>query len=70
MGILHVDLEVQQDFVLGMIDIYLGHYAWYNSNNSQGEAHPVGQKETKQAFGLYDMHGNVYGNGVRIGIMT
>ena len=33
-------------------------YAWFNSN-SDHEAHPVGQKQPN-AFGLYDMHGNVW----------
>ena len=32
--------------------------AWYESN-SGSKAHPVGQK-TPNAFGLYDMHGNVW----------
>ena len=36
----------------------LGKVAWYD-NNSGSKAHPVGQKEPN-AFGLYDMHGNVY----------
>ncbi len=36
----------------------LGTYAWY-SENSGGETHSVGQKQ-QNAFGLYDMHGNVY----------
>jgi eukaryotic-like serine/threonine-protein kinase len=35
----------------------LGEIAWY-SDNAEGTAHPVGQKRPN-AFGLYDMHGNV-----------
>ena len=40
----------------------LGEYAWYDANAwSAGEqyAHQVGQKKPN-AFGLYDMHGNVW----------
>ena len=40
----------------------LGYYAWYNKNayeKGQSYAHPVGQKKPN-AFGLYDMHGNVW----------
>jgi formylglycine-generating enzyme required for sulfatase activity len=36
----------------------LREYAWYNEN-SGSRAQPVGQKEPN-AFGLYDMHGNVW----------
>jgi formylglycine-generating enzyme required for sulfatase activity len=36
----------------------LDQYAWYSSN-SDGQAHPVGEK-MPNAFGLYDMHGNVW----------
>jgi formylglycine-generating enzyme required for sulfatase activity len=36
----------------------LGGYAWYKAN-SANKTHPVGQKEPN-AFGLYDMHGNVW----------
>ena len=36
----------------------LDEYAWYDGNSST-KTHPVGQKRPN-AFGLYDMHGNVY----------
>ena len=36
----------------------LGDYAWYD-DNSGNQTHPVGQKQPN-AFGLYDMHGNVW----------
>jgi formylglycine-generating enzyme required for sulfatase activity len=36
----------------------LGRVAWYAAN-SKSTTHPIGQKEAN-AFGLYDMHGNVW----------
>lgn len=36
----------------------LSQVAWFK-NNSNGTTHPVGQKDPN-AFGLYDMHGNVW----------
>jgi formylglycine-generating enzyme required for sulfatase activity len=45
-------------YCFGDSDRELGDYGWYDSNSDK-KTHPVGQKKPN-AFGLYDMHGNVW----------
>jgi formylglycine-generating enzyme required for sulfatase activity len=45
-------------FSFGNDAIQLGDYAWYYEN-SESRTHPVGQKKPN-AWGLYDIHGNVW----------
>jgi formylglycine-generating enzyme required for sulfatase activity len=45
-------------FSFGNDETALGQYAWYSAN-SNSRTHPVGEKQPN-AFGLYDMHGNVW----------
>jgi formylglycine-generating enzyme required for sulfatase activity len=45
-------------FSFGDDEARLGEYAWF-VGNSDSKTHPVGQKRPN-AFGLYDMHGNVW----------
>jgi formylglycine-generating enzyme required for sulfatase activity len=47
-----------QPFYFGDNEHELDEYAWY-SDNSEGQTHPVGQKEPNN-FGLHDMYGNVW----------
>ncbi|MFM7059219.1 MAG: formylglycine-generating enzyme family protein [Planctomycetota bacterium] len=50
--------QSRHEYCFGNQESKLGDYAWY-WKNSGGELHPVGGK-LPNAWGLYDMHGNVY----------
>ena len=44
-------------YSFGNDESQLGNFAWFEGN-SDGKTHPVGRKKPN-AFGLFDMHGNV-----------
>ena len=45
-------------YSFGDEDVQMGQHAWYHDNSGLA-SHPVGQKRPN-AFGLYDVHGNVW----------
>jgi len=50
--------DSEDSYTFGCDVSILSQYAWYR-NNSGGEIHPVGELKPN-AWGLYDMHGNVH----------
>jgi formylglycine-generating enzyme required for sulfatase activity len=48
----------QDEYCFGSDEAKLGDYAWYRAN-SGGQPQPVGGRQPN-AWGLYDMHGNVW----------